>query len=79
MSIYAKHISCPALLLWGEKDEKVSRKEIDEIYRNLDGIRRLETYPSAGHENYLNKYKAKWTMDLSAFLDPRGKKSERQR
>jgi pimeloyl-ACP methyl ester carboxylesterase len=76
---YAKRITCPALLLWGEEDEKVSRKEIDEIYRNLDGIRHLETYPSAGHENYLNKYKTKWTMDVSAFLDPDGKRSGGQR
>ena len=28
---YAKAVTCPALLLYGEQDEKVSRKEIDEI------------------------------------------------
>jgi hypothetical protein len=35
---YAKAVKCPALLLYGEKDEKVSRKEIDIIFENLAGV-----------------------------------------
>jgi alpha-beta hydrolase superfamily lysophospholipase len=34
---YARHIDCPTLLLYGEEDIKVSRKEIDDIYKNLNG------------------------------------------
>ena len=34
-SEYAKEINCPTLLLYGAKDEKVSRAEIDEIFNNL--------------------------------------------
>lgn len=65
---YAKHISCPTLLLFGEKDKNVSRKEIDEIYNNLAGSKKLKTYSSAGHENYLNKYRNLWTEDVANFL-----------
>lgn len=66
---YAKKIKCPTLLLYGELDEKVSRKEIDEIYTNLKGPKTLKAYPQAGHENYLVKYKEEWLLDTQTFLD----------
>ena len=34
---YAKSVTGPALILYGEKDEKVSRGEINEIFTNLPG------------------------------------------
>lgn len=68
---YAKRITCPALLLYGEKDAKVSRAETDRIFANLQGRKRLKTYASAGHENYLAKYKSEWMNDVEAFLNKR--------
>jgi hypothetical protein len=65
---YAKKINCPTLLLYGEKDMDVSREEIDEIYANLAGQKKLRTYKLAGHENYLKKYKAEWQKDIAEFL-----------
>jgi hypothetical protein len=34
---YAKKVRCPVLLLYGEKDNRVSSGEIDEIFLNLKG------------------------------------------
>lgn len=65
---YAKSVTCPSLLLFGEQDDRVSRKEIDEIYNSLGGDKRIKTYPLAGHENYLNKYGAEWTRDVHEFM-----------
>ncbi|MDC6363651.1 MULTISPECIES: alpha/beta hydrolase [Flavobacteriaceae] len=65
---YANKINCPTLLLYGAKDEKVSRREIDGIYKNLSGAKSLIIYPEAGHENYLSKYQDKWTKDIQDFL-----------
>lgn len=65
---YAKHINCPALLLYGAKDEKVSRTEIDEIFNNLAGQKKLKVYPKSGHENYLTNYKTEWKQDIQQFL-----------
>lgn len=65
---YAKKIDCPTLLLYGEQDKNVSRQEIDEIYKNLNGSKELRTYKNAGHENYLLKYKEQWTKDITEFL-----------
>lgn len=65
---YAKKISCPTLLLYGAKDEKVSRKEIDKIFNNLKGYKKLRIYQKAGHEDYSKKYKREWTQDIQEFL-----------
>ncbi len=65
---YAKSVHCPVLLLWGEKDEKVSRQETEDIFARLAGIKQLKIYPLAGHENYLRQYKAAWTNDIDSFL-----------
>ena len=66
---YAKKVNCPTLLLYGEQDKNVSRQEIYEIFENLTGKKTLKTYKSAGHENYLIKYKEEWTKDVSNFLN----------
>jgi uncharacterized protein len=65
---YAKNISCPTLLLYGEKDEKVSRKEIDEIYMNLNGKKRLITFPLAAHDNYFKEYREEWINWVQKFV-----------
>jgi alpha-beta hydrolase superfamily lysophospholipase len=65
---YAKKITCPTLLLYGAKDEKVSRREIDDVFNNLIGQKQLVIYQTAGHENYLIQYKEKWTQDILHFL-----------
>ena len=65
---YAKHIDCPALLLYGEKDKSVSKVEIDEIYTNLKGEKKLIMYKNTGHENYLIKNKLEWSKNISDFL-----------
>ena len=66
--IYAKKVNCPTLLMYGEQDIKVSRQEIDAIYKNLAGDKELKTFSLGGHENLL-KYKTDWENSVSAFLD----------
>ncbi len=66
---YAKNISCPVLLLYGEKDKSVSREEINTIYENLKGQKRINIYKATGHENYLIKNKIQWTKDVTGFIN----------
>lgn len=66
---YAKNIQVPVLLMYGEKDPKVSREEIDEIYANLPGTKELVTFKQAGHENYLNQYRLPWLTAVMSFLN----------
>jgi alpha-beta hydrolase superfamily lysophospholipase len=65
---YSKNINCPTLLLYGEKDKSVSRKEINEIFANLNGQKTLKTYKNTGHENYLIKNKVEWIKNIADFL-----------
>ncbi|HEY6504651.1 MAG TPA: alpha/beta hydrolase [Chitinophagaceae bacterium] len=67
--VYAKKVTCPALLFYGEKDERVTRKETDIIYANMKGKKRLVTFPLAGHENYLNRYADEWKQEVVQFLE----------
>ncbi|MBW4891615.1 lysophospholipase [Mucilaginibacter sp. HMF5004] len=65
---YAKNIKCPVLLMYGQKDDKVSYKEIEDIYQNLHSPKQLQLFPLAGHEDYLKMYSQKWVIDVTAFL-----------
>lgn len=65
---YAKTAKCPTLLFYGKQDKNVSQEEIDDIYKNIAGKKKLVTFPNAGHENYLTKYKEKWTEEIALFL-----------
>ncbi|MCL1857070.1 MAG: dienelactone hydrolase family protein, partial [Kiritimatiellaeota bacterium] len=65
---YAKNITCPAFLLYGTEDEKVSRQEIDAIFNNLAGRKELKVYQGTGHEDYLTRRKAEWTHDVQQFV-----------
>lgn len=52
------------------KNDKIYISEIDPIFINLKTkTKRLITYPLSGHENYLRKYKNKWTVDVSNFIE----------
>jgi uncharacterized protein len=66
---YAQAIKCPTLLLYGLRDPKVSREEIEAIYNNLQARKQLVTFPLAEHENYLKKYKPEWTATVAQFLE----------
>lgn len=65
---YAKNIDCPTLLLYGENDKSVSRKEIDAIFKNITGKKTLKIYKNTGHENYLIKNKTEWTKNSMDFI-----------
>lgn len=66
---YARNIDCPVLLLYGAKDQKVSKEETEEIFNNLAGKKKLKIYPQAGHENYLSNNKNEWMRDVKEFLE----------
>ena len=66
---YAKSINCPSLLMYGEKDLKVSKNETLSIYKNLKGNKQLVLFPEAGHENYLLQYEQKWKDEIMKFLN----------
>jgi uncharacterized protein len=65
---YAKKINCPVLLQWGAKDPRVSKKEIDAIYRNITTTKKLMVYEDGVHESLCKKQNEKWIVEVSQFL-----------
>jgi pimeloyl-ACP methyl ester carboxylesterase len=65
---FVKKINCPVLLQWGANDPRVTRGEMDEIYNNIPGSKRLVVYDSSGHESLCSKETEKWKTEVSAFL-----------
>lgn len=65
---YAKAITVPTLLMYGEKDKNVTRQEIDTIYNNLAGDKILVTFPKVGHNDYLSFAKDDWITTTKSFL-----------
>lgn len=66
---YAKHINCPLMLIYGAKDGRVTRKEVEAIHNNLQGESKLVVYPNAGHVNFLDEYRGQWTSDILSFAE----------
>lgn len=67
---YAKKINCPTLILHGLKDNRVSRKEINDIFNQIPSkAKAVEYFTDSGHESYLIKYRNEWTKSVSNFLN----------
>jgi alpha-beta hydrolase superfamily lysophospholipase len=66
---YAAKVQCPTLLMYGAKDEKVDRAEIDAIYTNLNDPKYLHVFEEAGHSDYFDKHSQDWRNVVHAFLD----------
>jgi pimeloyl-ACP methyl ester carboxylesterase len=66
---YAKAIKVKTLLMYGMKDDRVSKEETDLIFSNLSGAKELKTYADAGHESILVKYRSEWIKDVVDFLE----------
>ena len=65
---YAKAVTCPVLLMYGEADDRVSSEETDEIFKNLKGTKTLKSYPLGSHNVFGESNRANWINDVTAFL-----------
>lgn len=65
---YARRVTCPALLLYGKQDERVSLEETESIYNNLPHQKVLKVYDDAGHDVFADANKKRWAADVSAFI-----------
>ena len=69
-SEYVKKINCPVLLQWGDKDQFISRKQVDLIYHNMPGNnKRLVVYDNAQHQSLLGFDPVRWREEVKALLD----------
>ncbi len=70
VSTYAKKVSCPVLIQWGEKDIYVPEKGAKSIFNNLASKKKkLAVYPNADHESFLQNDPLTWEREVPAFLE----------
>jgi alpha-beta hydrolase superfamily lysophospholipase len=62
-------VKCSTLLLYGAKDERVSREETDEIFNNIAGEKKLVILPDSGHQNYFKTNEKEWISAVNEFLN----------
>jgi uncharacterized protein len=67
-SAYAKGVSSPVLLLYGQQDERVTQEETDLIFENLAGKKTVKSYPDAGHDVFIESNRELWVRDVVEFL-----------
>lgn len=67
-SSYAKSVTTPVLLMYGQLDERVTQEETDLIFENLAGPKTLKNYPDAGHNVFTERNRENWVRDAGAFL-----------
>jgi uncharacterized protein len=67
---YAKSITCPVLMQWGEKDSYVMKEETDAIFKNIASAdKKLNIYENAGHESLSASDPAFWQKEVQLFLN----------
>jgi pimeloyl-ACP methyl ester carboxylesterase len=65
---YAASVRSPTLLMHGSRDPRVSVAEVESIFANLAGDKRLVLFPQAGHESYVAVDRACWNEAVDEFL-----------
>jgi uncharacterized protein len=66
---FAKEIKCPAIILWGKKDNRVRETEVDKMFANLPNAnKQLVKFDSSGHQSLCYNEHEKWMKNVSTFL-----------
>ncbi len=65
---YAARVRCPALVLCGANDQRVSSVESKRLYDALAGPKRYSEYPEAGHQPLAAADPERWRADMAWVL-----------
>jgi alpha-beta hydrolase superfamily lysophospholipase len=67
---YAKKVTTPTLILYGEKDPKVGREEVELVYKSLASKKKdLVTFPCAEHNYMLPNCPKLWPEAVLKFME----------
>jgi pimeloyl-ACP methyl ester carboxylesterase len=66
---YAVNVHCPVLLMYGDRDPFVTRKQAEAIFENLAGEKQFVVFADTGHQPYLAKNPKQWRQAVAEFLE----------
>lgn len=75
---YAKQVRCPVLLLYGTADPRVTLDQVQSVFNNLGGEKRLMPIAGAGHESLLNAAPQLWEEGMARFLQEHARRDQVQ-
>jgi len=65
---YANQVKCPTLLMHGKLDKWTTVAEINQIFQNLHGTKKLDIFSDSGHDLLVTVNKAHWKRSVEQFL-----------
>ncbi len=68
---YARQVRVPTLLMYGLRDRRVIKPEVEAIYRNLRGPKELVYFKDLEHQSYCKKEPRRWRAAVGRFLSPK--------
>jgi len=66
---YAAGVDCPALLLHGERDPRVTVEQAGMVFERLPGPKERVLFPGAGHEMLIAAAPELWYQSVARFLE----------
>jgi len=66
---YASKVQAPTLLLYGERDPRVTPAQVRQLYDKLGGHKEFITFPGAGHESLIAAEPERWKDSVAHFLE----------
>ena len=67
-SDYASSVQCPALLMHGAHDRRVSLTEARRVFDAVPGTKEFMTFEQSGHESYLSTNASQWRTAVERFI-----------
>ncbi len=65
---YARQVRVPVLMMYGLRDRRVIKPEVETIYRNLSGPKELVYFKDLEHQSYCQKEPRRWRAAVGRFL-----------
>ena len=70
---YARSVRCPALVLHGAADARVSVAQLQRVADSLAGPKRVQIFPGVGHQSYVAARPDEWRAAVGGFLNGLGR------
>ncbi len=67
-SDYAASVHCPALLMHGARDPRVSLTEARRVFEAIAGTKEFVTFEQSGHESYVRADASQWRTAVEGFI-----------
>ncbi len=66
---FAKDIHIPTFVMHGKNDQRASLAEVEKVFDNLAGFKKLKLFENTEHESFYRKFPKEWSNEVTLFLN----------